>query len=226
MDANVKTDRFVGVDVQVSRGCPYAVLDSDGRSIAAGWLSSRESSVADALHAVLTQQADGDPRRVVVAIDAPRRPLQARRGWYWRGRRWQPCGPLDRGAGRHCEVVIAAYKLANPQWTPCRPPYPSWMELGFVLFESLRDRFQAFEVFPSASYRMLAKDEEMRIQISVGSLADGPKDMLDAYIAAATTLEFVQGRGCEVGGGDGFGSIVLPRRLPEPVSAVLGWPGQ
>jgi len=49
--------------------------------------------------------------------------------------------------------------------------------------------------------------------------------MLDAFVAAATVREFVHGRGCEVGGGDGLGTIVLPRPLPEPVmSGVLAWP--
>jgi hypothetical protein len=32
----------------------------------------------------------------------------------------------------------------------------------------------------------------------------GPKDMLDAWIATATVREFVEGRGTEVGGGDGL----------------------
>jgi hypothetical protein len=37
--------------------------------------------------------------------------------------------------------------------------------------------------------------------------------------------EFVEGRGSEVGGRDGLGSIVLPRPLPEPViNEVLLWP--
>ena len=37
--------------------------------------------------------------------------------------------------------------------------------------------------------------------------------------------EFVEGRGVEVGGGDGLGTIILPRPLPEPViSEVLVWP--
>jgi hypothetical protein len=53
----------------------------------------------------------------------------------------------------------------------------------------------------------------------------GPKDMLDAWIAAATVREFVEGRGTEVGGGDGLGTIILPRLLPEPViKEVLEWP--
>ena len=51
-----------------------------------------------------------------------------------------------------------------------------------------------------------------------------PKDMLDAAIGALTVREFEAGRGCEVGGGDGLGTIILPRPIPEPIEAVLTWP--
>jgi len=38
--------------------------------------------------------------------------------------------------------------------------------------------------------------------------------------------EFVEGRGTEVGGGDGLGDIILPRLLPEPIiTEVMRWPG-
>ena len=54
----------------------------------------------------------------------------------------------------------------------------------------------------------------------------GPKDMLDAWVAAATVREFVEGRGAEVGGGDGLGTIVLPRPIREPaIDEVMRWPG-
>jgi hypothetical protein len=49
--------------------------------------------------------------------------------------------------------------------------------------------------------------------------------MLDAMVAASTVREFVEGRGVEVGGGDGLGTIILPRPLPDPViNEVLDWP--
>jgi hypothetical protein len=49
--------------------------------------------------------------------------------------------------------------------------------------------------------------------------------MLDAWVAAATVKEFVEGRGTEVGDGDGLGTIILPRPLPGPViKEVLVWP--
>jgi hypothetical protein len=57
-------------------------------------------------------------------------------------------------------------------------------------------------------------------------LLAGPKDMLDAYVAAFTVHEYLVGRGAAVGGGDGLGAIVLPRPIAAGASsAVLRWPG-
>jgi len=48
--------------------------------------------------------------------------------------------------------------------------------------------------------------------------------MIDARVAAVSVREFVEGRGTEVGGGDGLGTKILPRPLPEPViNEVLMW---
>jgi len=160
-----------------------------------------------------------------VAVDAPRTPLPAPRKWYWQSNRWRQCRPKDQGAGRHCEIVVATHRLANPQWTPSRPPFPRWMELGFAIFKGLDSEFAIYEVFPPASYRMLKGDDLTTITVRVGNFAQGPKDMLDAYVAAATLREFAQGRGCEVGGGDGLGSIILPRPIDVPMDDVLKWPG-
>jgi predicted nuclease with RNAse H fold len=86
------------------------------------------------------------------------------------------------------------------------------MQLGFELFGELGTDFNVYEVFPSASYAMFAGDRFAHVNVLLGDFAPGPKDMLDAYVAAATTREFIQGRGSEVGGGDGLGSIILTRR--------------
>jgi hypothetical protein len=51
--------------------------------------------------------------------------------------------------------------------------------------------------------------------------------MLDAWVAAVTVREFVNGKGTEIGGGDGFGTIILPRPLSDPViNEVLEWPSE
>lgn len=50
--------------------------------------------------------------------------------------------------------------------------------------------------------------------------------MLDAIVAAVTVKEFTEGRGCEIGGGDGFGTMVLPRQLKTDQASnfSLTWP--
>jgi len=98
------------------------------------------------------------------------------------------------------------------------------MELGFALFADLKGHALTYEVFPSASYTLFASDRSLKVELFVSDLADGPKDMLDAYVAALTVREFVQGRGQAVGGGDGKGQIVLPRPIPNEVPNVGTWP--
>jgi len=69
------------------------------------------------------------------------------------------------------------------------------------------------------------KKIHVRINTDFSACRPGPKDMLDARVAAGTVREFVEGRGTEVGGGDGLGTIILPRPLLESViKEILVWP--
>jgi hypothetical protein len=86
------------------------------------------------------------------------------------------------------------------------------MGLGFLIYKSLKDFPLVYEVFPSASYKMLEK-ENLAYELCLNNFTGGVKDMLDASVAAVTVYEFVTGRGCEVGGGDGSGTIILPRKI-------------
>ena len=211
---------FVGIDIQIRRNCCYAVIDDTGTLIDSGWLSSAETEAVDV---VKRMSGSGE---VYVGLDAPRMPLFAKRKWYWNKnkRRWDIRGS-QRGYGRHCEVVISAHRIANPQWTPLEAEAPEWMQLGFRFFKALEGLANVHEVFPTASYTMLQGNTDVRIDADFSACSPGPKDMLDAWVAAATVREFVEGRGAEVGGGDGLGTIILPRPLPEPViDEVLDWP--
>ena len=210
------TGYAIGVDVQLRRGCPYAVLGAEGRQAEAGWLTPGPSLASDV--AALCRRYPG----AVVGLDCPRQPLPAPRPWYWRQGRWQPRAQ-EVGWGRHCEVVIRALGLANPQWTTTLAEAPAWMQLGFELFAAFERHCETHEVFPSASYRQLAQAPELRIEISLDQFGPGPKDLLDALVAAVTVREFRAGRGSAVGNGDGFGSIVLPRPVQAP-AALLRWP--
>jgi len=219
--------RFIGVDVQTSRGCAFAVLDEHGVAVASGWLPRNDSAGAkSALLGIVRRQSDGAAHSVLVGIDAPRQPLRMRREWYWDGGRsvWRRARESDKGIGRHCEVVIAAHRLASPQWTPFAIDAKSWMKLGFELYDMPREEAEVHEVFPSASYAQLRGDPVARLGVDLSQFAGGAKDMLDAHVAAYTVREFALGRGTAVGGGDSLGEIALPRPLKVPKPEVLRWP--
>jgi len=71
---------------------------------------------------------------------------------------------------------------------------------------------------------MLNEVRGVRVEIPLAGFLQGPKDMLDAVVAALTGFEFLEGRGQEVGGGDGLGTIVLPRPISGDISEVMRWP--
>ena len=72
---------------------------------------------------------------------------------------------------------------------------------------------------------MLQGNKNVRLDVDFSACKPGPKDMLDAWVAAVTVREFIEGRGDQVGGGDGFGTIIIPRPLPGPIiDEVLKWP--
>ena len=216
----LKNEFYIGIDIQIRRNCCYAVIDESGTLIESGWFSNDEN---DAVNLVKRFSKLG---QIYVGIDAPRMPLVSKRQWYWSSakRKWTPRN-AQKGNGRHCEVVISAHRLANPQWTPLEQDAPEWMLLGFKLYLALEGHAIVYEVFPTASYASLQGNSDVRIDADFSACKPGPKDMLDSLVAAATVREFVIGRGTEVGGGDGLGTIILPRPLPQPViKEVLEWP--
>ena len=217
------TDLYFGIDVQLSRGSSCAVINSDGVLTAATRFKSPED--ASAWVAEIARSTDSVP---LIGIDAPRQPLTAPCPWHWNGRRriWRARGSSEPGHGRHCEVVLSAHNLANPQWTPLVADVPPWMQLGFDLFAALSE-YNPVEVFPTASYRLLNGKTDVRVELDFAEFARGPKDMIDACVAAATVREFAAGRGEEVGGGDGLGTIVLPRRIAMGrIKDVFEWPAE
>lgn len=216
---------YLGIDVGVDRGCAFAAMDERGNMIESGWF---DGNMPPGLLEFINHAATTG-RQVHVGIDAPRCPVVEPRGWYWNGptREWRE-RRREKGAGRHCEVVLKAHNLGNPQWSPLsRDIIPMWMKVGFELFRTLEkmDRVHVHEVFPSASYILLEGEAEPRISINFSEFRSGPKDILDACVAATTVREFHLKRGHEVGGGDGMGTIVLPRKLKKPIAEVLTWPG-
>lgn len=215
------TQLFIGVDIQTSRDCCFTLVDEGGVIIESGWLGEDESEFTHLIRKLC------ENHKVTVGIDAPRKALSSPRQWYWdrSHRRWRPRDRSEKGYGRHCEVVISAHKLANPQWTPLAPNVPEWMAKGFKLFTLLESFLPVYEVFPTASYALLENVRDVQLTVDFSSCRPGPKDIIDAWVAAATVREFVKGNGSEIGGGDGLGTIILPRPLPEPIiHEVLYWP--
>ncbi|MCK4830502.1 hypothetical protein KA005_83060 [bacterium] len=218
---------FLGIDVQVARDCPYAVFNDQLNLLKSGWLESVDTgNIGKTLFVqvrLIEKELGGD---LAIGIDSPRVPLTSPRRFRWnRGRQNWERRQNGAGYGRHCEVIIRTLKLANPQWTPIQGRCPDWMMLGFELFSSIEERSDVFEVFPSASYTMLDNCSEPKFQVNLSGFSRGPKDMLDACVAAVTVREFFAGRGCKVWDGDGLGSIILPRSLPHSVPPLLlAWP--
>lgn len=215
------TDLYLGIDVQLSRGSSCAVIDGAGSMLAATRFDSAEAA-AEWIDELVSDSSSAP----LIGIDAPRQPLSEPRAWHWngRGRSWRKRGAKEEGHGRHCEVVLSAHRLANPQWTPLAADAPPWMQLGFDLFAALA-QYEPMEVFPTASYRSLRGQSGVRVAVDFAEFSRGPKDMLDACVAAATIREYVAGRGEAVGGGDGLGTIILPRPITEGrIDAVFEWP--
>ena len=217
--------RFIGIDVSAKRGCAIAALDSAGNLLATRWAKPEPTAVAEAIQLI----RDGDAT-LTIGIDAPRRLLAERRPWYWdsRAQRWSKRSN-QKGWGRHCEAVVQALGLANPQWTPpaCdADERHAWMTLGSQLFAELEDFGHVHEVFPSASYAQFNKRTKPFVRLSLQGFGTGPKDVLDAVVAALTVAEYEAGRGVEVGGGDSLGSIVLPCSDDEAPQQLLNWPAE
>jgi predicted nuclease with RNAse H fold len=213
---------YVGIDVQMKRGCCFALVSEDCVLLDSGWASHPEKELKHYI-----SRFAGDFGHVFVGIDAPRLPHTSKREWYWDGskRHWRKRRKKEKGSGRHCEIVISAHGKAKPQWTPLANAAPNWMMKGFEIYRSLNSMAQTYEVFPTASYTLLRDNRDVGLNVNFSDCWAGPKDILDSWVAAITVREFIKGRGCEVGGGDGLGTIILPRPLPEPViQAVLEWP--
>lgn len=221
---NMKTQMlFLGIDIQTVRPCAFACLDTNGAMIDSGWF--QDDPVPEILRMI--QSYEKKNLHVSVGIDAPRMPMPAKRAWYWNGikRQWRPRRSIEKGNGRHCEVVISAHGLARPQWTPLERNARAWMKLGFKIFSALENNLQVYEVFPSASYALLSGNRDVKVTMDFSSFAPGPKDAIDACMAAITVCEYCQGKGLAVGNGDGLGSIILPRSLGEKlIEEVMKWP--
>lgn len=209
MSRKNKIKYFAGIDVQISRGCCYYIIDENKNFITNGWI---KENIPKTLNKILTDISNNKVRTIAIGIDAPRMPIKKFRNRSYDKKSNSWIDNSDKKLGRECEVIIKSYNIGNPQWTRTLDDSPDWMRLGYSIFDSLKDFPFVYEVFPSASYKMLEK-ENIAYELCLNNFTGGVKDMLDASVAAITVYEFINGRGCEVGGDDGLGTIILPRKI-------------
>ncbi len=200
---------FVGVDVQVKKGCCYYILDEDKQYVDSGWIYKDTSST---LKNIFLELSNHNLNSIYIGIDAPRMPLKNYRNKVYDKKNQTWLHTNKKLLGRECEVLIKSYNLGNPQWTKFLKDSPEWMKLGYAIFNELENFPHVYEVFPSASYKMLCC-ENIKYELCLNDFYYGIKDMLDASVASFTVYEFISGRGCEVGGSDGMGTIILPRKI-------------
>ena len=220
------TRHFIGIDVQLKRPCSFFVLDEDCCQVDSGWLAAGDiSNTCNSLRKLVARHQKNRGCAPAVGIDAPRMPLPTPRRHFWKRGTWVEKTASENGYGRHCEVVVKSLNIGNPQWTRPAEQSPLWMQLGFALFEALADYKHVFEAYPAASFHLLKDQKLPKVTLSFNNFKPGPRDMLDACIAALTVHQFMHGLGSQVGGGDGLGTIILPTALPEMKSEdVLHWP--
>jgi predicted nuclease with RNAse H fold len=202
---------FAGIDVQIKRGCSYYIIDRKSKYVDSGWVKS--DKIVD-FKKIFSELTDKKTKSIAIGIDAPRMPLVRLRNRYFNRNNSSWTIKSVESIGRECEVIINSHRIANCQWTNTKEKSPDWMKLGFSIFDSLKQYPFVYEVFPSASYKML-KDDMLTYELCLKEFPRGVKDMLDASVAAVTVKEFIDGKGEEVGGEDGLGTIVLPRKLKD-----------
>lgn len=202
---------FAGIDVQISRGCSFYILDNNKSFISSGWI---KDNIPESFKKLFIEKTHNNPNQIAIGIDAPRMPMTKLRTRIFDRKNNQWIENDKPKTGRECEVIIKSYNIANPQWTNTLENSEDWMKLGYSIFSKLIEFPFVYEVFPSASYRMLA-NENIKYELCLDEFNTGVKDMLDASVAAITVHEFINGKGCEVGGEDELGTIVLPIKIEE-----------
>jgi predicted nuclease with RNAse H fold len=206
---------FVGIDVG-ARSLHCAALDEGGRILGSAVLPADDGTRLRAWCA----------GAAVVAVDAPESPstaphvVDAGLSPKFRAAR---CAEIELGRRHGCWV---------PWVAPQAAPFPSWMESGFAVYETLRGQGAArlIEVYPYAGFRALAGERLPRKQTAAGRQARAEvlaragvredrraarsHDTLDALMAALVARDCGAGRARAVSCGHDGSAIWLPAPLP------------
>lgn len=152
---------------------------------------------------------------VLAGVDAARHALPRLRYWEWEptAERWVR---LLRGtsAGRHAEIILRAHGFRETRWTDRTAGAASMFQALHALPGTV-----IYETCAEASFQALDPGSPLPSQ---SAPAEGSLE--HATLAATTSREFFAGRGQEIGGGDGLGTIILPRPLRRRIAGVLEWP--
>jgi predicted nuclease with RNAse H fold len=206
---------FVGVDVQGDK--LIVAFRRNGEFLPPARVELHAERVLN--EALRLRQNKKEP--VVAAVDAPRFYLNgARQCRLNKANIWENA---NLQGGRHCEVIVRKLGLANPQWTPQAHAPSEWICLGQKVFKAFEDTgLKAIECFPTASYARLGKMPGTALNVPGEMFAHCrglAHDVLDSCVAALTTDLFAARNATELGGGDGYGTIVIPGVVEVPYPA-------
>ena len=201
--------RALGIDVGAER-LHCVVLEAGGRIVDARVLH------ADDLNGVLALAAGAS----ATAIDAPAAPSTApHAGDASLSTKFQPARCAEIALGRVRRIWV-------PWVTPIAGPFPTWMQVGFTLFDALRERPNVVETYPHAVFRTLAAGPvrpkraadgiAARVALLEAAGVREPRlvmwshDGLDAVAAAVTALGLLDGSAVGVTCGHDGSAIWLP----------------
>lgn len=209
---------YIGLDPGKARRCAFSVVDHLGNFLDAGFF---DGAIPHSLTRRMTEGIHSG-MLVAVGIDGARHLLSQPRQWDWDEREtgWKKL-PSGTEAGRHAEIVLRAYGFRDCRWT------------GPATSASDRHLY-TLSLYATCQALRGVEVHETCAQASAQAF-DSPGDRLglpenleanlaDATLAAGSAREFRQGRGLQVGGGDGLGAITLPRPLALAIPGVLEWP--
>jgi hypothetical protein len=119
---------FAGIDVQISRGCCYYIINQNNKYVVSGWI---KENIPQTFNKLLLEISNNQPDTISIGIDAPRMPIRKLRTRYFDRKINSWVEKTKQSVGRECEVIIKSYSIANPQWTKTLAESPEWMKLGY-----------------------------------------------------------------------------------------------
>jgi hypothetical protein len=64
---------FAGIDVQISRGCCYYIINQNNKYVVSGWI---KENIPQTFNKLLLEISNNQPDTISIGIDAPRMPIR------------------------------------------------------------------------------------------------------------------------------------------------------